>query len=148
MRGLRRDRREVAAMPGVKSRGVTWSAATAVVAVGFGLLTIKEGGSVLFGSEAARAAVGQYVPFVLWFNFLAGFAYTVAGIGLWKRQPWAAWLSILVAAGTALTFAAFGAHVYAGGDYKRDTVVAMSARLLVWVFISSLSYHRLVRRPA
>lgn len=56
--------------------------AISLVAVGFGLLTIKEGGTVLFGNEASRATAGNYVPFVLWSNFLAGFAYVVAGVGL------------------------------------------------------------------
>jgi hypothetical protein len=45
------------------------------VAIQFGLMTIKEGGAVLLGNEAAVAAAGNYVPFVLWFNFLSGFAY-------------------------------------------------------------------------
>ncbi len=43
-----------------------------LVAIAFGLLTLKEGGSVLFGDTAARTAAGHYVPFVLWFNFVAG----------------------------------------------------------------------------
>ena len=53
-----------------------------LVATVFGLLTIKEGGTVLFGDEAARTAAGNYVPFVLWFNFVSGFAYIIAGVGL------------------------------------------------------------------
>jgi hypothetical protein len=39
--------------------------AISLVAIGFGLLTIKEGGTMLFGDEAARIAAGNYVPFVL-----------------------------------------------------------------------------------
>jgi hypothetical protein len=62
----------------------------ALLAVAFGLLTLKEGGSVLFGSDVARAAAGACVPFVLWFNFGAGFAYVVAGLGMGLRQRWAA----------------------------------------------------------
>ncbi len=50
-----------------------------LVAIGFSLMTIKEGGTILFGDEVARAAAGNYVPFVLWFNFLAGFAYVDSG---------------------------------------------------------------------
>ncbi len=42
--------------------------AISLVAVGFGLLTIKEGGTILFGGEAVRTTAGNYVPFVLWFN--------------------------------------------------------------------------------
>ncbi len=109
----------------------------ALVAVGFGLLTIKEGGAVLAGNEAALAAAGNYVPFVLWFNFVAGFAYVVAGIGLWLQQRWAICLAVAIAATTALVFAAFGVHVYSGGVYEQRTVIAMSMRTLVWVAIAA-----------
>lgn len=122
--------------------------AISLVAVGFGLLTIKEGGTILFGGEAARAAAGNYVPFVLWFNFVAGFAYAVTGIGLWLQQRWAVWLAVAIATATALTFAAFGVHVYSGGVYEQRTVIAMSLRSLVWVTISAIAWHRLVRRLA
>ena len=47
------------------------------VAVVFGLLTIKSGGSVLFIDGVDRQAAGNYVPFVLWFNFIAGFFYAL-----------------------------------------------------------------------
>lgn len=46
----------------------------AMVAVLFGWLTVLSGGRTLFGGEAARLAAGAVVPFVLWFNFVAGFA--------------------------------------------------------------------------
>jgi hypothetical protein len=120
--------------------------AISLVAVGFGLLTIKEGGTILFGDVAARAAAGNYVPFVLWFNFLAGFAYVVAGIGLWLQQRWAVWLAVAIAMATALTFAAFGVHVYSGGAYELRTVIAMSLRTLVWVTIAAIAWRRLVWR--
>ncbi|MDO9010635.1 MAG: hypothetical protein Q7U78_02340 [Gallionella sp.] len=119
-----------------------------LIAVGFGLLTIKEGGTILFGDEAAHAAAGNYVPFVLWFNFVAGFAYVVAGIGLWLQQRWSAWLAAGLAAATALAFAAFGMHVLFDGLYEKRTVIAMSMRTLVWVTIAATAWHRLVRRLA
>jgi len=117
-----------------------------LIAVGFGLLTIKEGGTILFGDEAARATAGNYVPFVLWFNFVAGFAYVVAGIGLWLQQRWAVWLAASLAAATALTFAAFGIHVLFDGLYEKRTVIAMSMRTLVWSTIATLAWRQLVWR--
>lgn len=114
-----------------------------VVAIGFGLLTIKEGGAVLFGSDAARAAAGNYVPFVLWFNFLAGFVYITAGAGLWLRRRWAMRLAMVIAAATASVFVALGAHVYAGGEYEVRTVIAMSMRTLVWTVISVIAWREL-----
>lgn len=51
------------------------------VGVVFGALTIVSGGQALFGSAAAQTAVGNAVPFVLWFNFLSGFVYVLVGLG-------------------------------------------------------------------
>ena len=66
----------------------------AIVAVLFGIATVASGG-VLFGDGAEAA--GNYVPFVVWFNFLAGFAYVAAGLGLWLRRAWAPWLALALA---------------------------------------------------
>ena len=120
----------VAAVAGTRSRGGPRVAAA--IAVVFGLMTVLEGGRVLFGGEAARLAAGNYVPFVLWFNFLAGFAYVVAGAGLWLRRRWAVWLALSLAVGTVAVFAALGVHILLGGAFERRTVVAMSLRTLVW----------------
>lgn len=59
----------------------------------------------------ARAAVGNAVPFVLWFNVLAGYAYVTAGIGLALHRHWALWLSLVILIATTLVFAAFWIHV-------------------------------------
>ena len=122
--------------------------AISLVAAGFGLLTIMEGGTVLFGGEAERTAAGDYVPFVLWFNFVAGFAYVTAGFGLWLQQRWAVWLAVAIVAATVSTFAAFGVHVYSGGAYEQRTVIAMSLRTLVWAVIATLATQALRRSEA
>ena len=75
----------------------------AIIAIAFGLLTLVSGGRALFGG----ADMGAVVPFVLWFNFLAGFAYVAAGLGFWFRTDWATVLSIAIALATAVVFAAF-----------------------------------------
>jgi uncharacterized membrane protein (DUF2068 family) len=113
------------------------------------LLTINKGASVLFGGEAARVAAGAYVPFVLWFNFAAGFAYVLAGVGLWLQRRWALWLAIVIALATGIVFAAFGAHVYSGGAYKQVTVYAMTLRTVVWLGIALIVSRRgILRRLA
>jgi len=111
----------------------------ALVAVLFGLLTLKSGGSVLFIDGPARAEAGAYVPFVLWSNFLAGFAYILAGVGLFLRRSWAAKLSLAIAVATVVVFVAFGFHILAGGDFEARTVGAMSLRSVVWLAIAFFS---------
>ena len=59
-----------------------WAIAAALIAVVFGVVTVFVGGKTLFGPPAERAAAGNIVPFVLWFNFIAGFAYIIAGCGV------------------------------------------------------------------
>lgn len=111
----------------------------AVIVTLFGLLTVMSGGRALFGSPEARAAVGDAVPFVLWFNFLAGFAYVAAGIGLLLRTNWAARLSLAILVATVLVMIAFGAHVLLGGAYEMGTVWAMSLRTVVWGVVVGLA---------
>lgn len=117
----------------------------AAFAVLFGLLTIASGGRVLFGSDAVRQAAGATVGFVVWFNFVAGFAYVVAGLGLWLRRRWAVPLAGLIALATAVVFAAFAVYVRSGGAYELRTAAAMTVRVAVWAGIAWIGYRRLWR---
>lgn len=73
-----------------------WTIVVAIIAVIFGAITLFAGGSVLFIDGDARASAGNYVPFVLWFNFIAGFAYILAGIGLLLWRNWAINLALII----------------------------------------------------
>lgn len=115
----------------------------AVVAIIFGALTIFSGGRALFGDAQARASVGNAVGFVLWFNFLAGFAYVVTGIGLWAGRRWAGRAATLLAVATALVAAAFGVHVMGGGAYEMRTIGALTLRLLFWVAVATVAQRAL-----
>lgn len=111
--------------------------AAALVAIVFGVATIRAGGSVLFGD--GTQTTGNVIGFVIWFNFLAGFAYVVAGAGLWMRRRWSAQLALAIAAATVLVFAAFGIHVAAGGAFEARTAWAMTLRCAVWILITALA---------
>lgn len=110
----------------------------ALIAVVFGAMTIFSGGRALFGDEQARAAVDNAVPFVLWFNFLAGFAYVATGVGLWKHCHWAKAASIAIAVCTALIGVALVAVVIQGSAYEMRTALAMVLRLSFWTVTAFL----------
>ena len=99
----------------------------------------------MFGDDAARTAAGDYVAFVVWFNFLAGFVYIIAGAGLAFRQPWAVRLAFLIASATLIVFVAFGVHVAAGGAFEMRTVGAMTVRSAVWLAIATIGW-RILRK--
>lgn len=118
------------------------------VAVIFGLLTIISGARALFGGPAAVAAAGDAVPFVLWFNFLSGFFYVLAGIGIAMGRRWAVMLSVGLAVMIAAVFALFGLYVFQGAAFEMRTVGAMSLRLVVWVAIAAVAARHIASRKA
>lgn len=108
----------------------------AAVALVFGLVTIVSGGKVLFGGEAAREAAGNYMPFVVGFNFIAGFAYVAAAVGLARGRLWAGRLALGIAAATAFVFIYFGLFVLSGAPFEMRTVGAMTLRTALWAGIA------------
>ncbi|MCM2290212.1 MAG: hypothetical protein NDI67_14385 [Sulfuritalea sp.] len=118
------------------NRTLQWLAIAAIV---FGLLTVVSGGRALFGGAAARAELGNIVPFVLWFNFIAGLVYVAAGAGLLTARRGAAQLSLLLAVTTVLVFLAFMAHIVSGGAYEMRTVGAMAIRSLFWIVVAAFA---------
>lgn len=133
-------------MQAIETSSRFWLRAAALVGMIFGLMTIREGGAVLFVDGVAREAAGNYVPFVLWFNFLAGFVYVVAGIGLWRRRQWGALAAIGIAIATVIVFALFAWHIISGGAFEFRTVIAMSLRSSVWVLIAAIGWWQLFSR--
>lgn len=121
------------------------SRALGAIALLFGLLTLKSGGSVLLDLGAARAEHLHYVPFVLWFNFLSGIVYVAAGIGLWLRRRWAAHLASALVLGLVATSVGLAAHILSGGAYDQSTLIAMSVRLIVWIAIAAFAWFALGR---
>ena len=86
----------------------------------------------LFGG----ALVGNAEPFVLWFNFLSGFVYVIAGIGMALRKPWAGKVAIALAFAILAVFGLFGWHVFQGGAYELRTMGAMVLRSAVWISLA------------
>ncbi len=123
-----------------------WVWVAAIIAVAFGVMTIKSGGSVLFIDGEARRAAGNYVDFVLWFNFSAGFFYVATGIGIWLEKAWAPAAAIIIATLTLLVFGAFGIHIFYGGEYEQRTVAAMTLRSVVWIAIAWAQWCQKVER--
>ncbi len=113
-----------------------WALGLALITAIFGLLTLKSGGEVLFVDGAGREAAGRYVPFVVWFNFLAGFAYIAGSVGLALWRPWVKPLAYTIAGLTMAVFAALGIHILMGGVYEIRTVGAMTLRCVVWLGVA------------
>jgi hypothetical protein len=114
------------------------------LAVAFGLLTVVSGGTALFGA----VDMGAVVPFVLWFNFVAGLAYIVGGILLWRGHPGAFPVALAILVATAVVFAAFLWRVAAGGAYEMRTLGAMTLRTAFWAVIAWTAWKTLRKQSS
>lgn len=129
-----------------KSKRPMWLTVVAIAAILFGIATVKEGGTVLF-TEAGKQSAGNYVPFVLWFNFIAGFAYIVAGIAMFRLKSCSRRLSALIAISTTIVFILFGIHIFNDGLYELRTVMAMTLRSTLWIYIAIVALRAKALKP-
>lgn len=106
----------------------------------FGIMTIISGGRSLF-TDIGLSTRGNIVPLVLWFNFIAGFFYVIAGASLFKLKPCVKRLSFVLAILNAIVLVYLVNHIYQGGLYEKKTVLAMSFRTIFWV-TSAVYFHR------
>ena len=112
----------------------------AAIGLVFGVMTVISGGAVIFGGSGVKEMAGNYLPFVVWFNFIAGFAYVAAGAGLFVGRGWSAPLSLAIAIVTGVVFLVFLAFVASGTPYEMRTVVALIFRGGLWGAIAYLAF--------
>ncbi len=119
----------------------TWRRLLALAALVFAIATLFKGGSVIFDPDSARASMENYVPFVVWFNFFAGFFYMAGAYAIWAARPWARALALAIALATLAVGVAFAIHAIGGGAFSLQTVGALPLRFGFWLFIA----HKLSR---
>ncbi len=106
------------------------------VAVLFGIATVISGGSNILTLWQAPDSALKIVPFVLFFNFAAGFAYVAAGLGLILKRRWGRALAIAIAAANVLVLAGLGVWILSDRPYEMRTLVAMSFRTVFWLGVA------------
>ena len=105
----------------------------------FGFLTVFAGGSVIMDLFGMREKEGNYVLFVVWANFIAGFLYLVSSFGFFKRKTWT---SIILSVATWILIAAFAGlliHIQSGGIYENKTIVAMIFRTSLTIILLTIA---------
>lgn len=113
-----------------------WTRPAAIAAAVFGAATLVSGAATLFGPQEVKATAGAVVQFVLWFNFLAGFAYLAGAYALYRGRHWAQGAAALIAGATALVAIAFTVYTVAGGAFSWRTPAALLLRFGFWAAIA------------
>lgn len=102
------------------------------LAAAFGALTLWSGGMVIFGPETARITAGQIVPHVLWFNFLSGAVYIMAGVGIFLGHRFGNTLAMVLTLALTALFATFLVVIAVGHEWEMRTLGALTLRLGFW----------------
>lgn len=113
---------------------------TAIVLLLFALLTLFLSGSVIFNLFGIRAKEGNYVPLVVWANFISSILYLVAAYGLLKMKKWPVWLLVISAVILVAAFIGLKIHISEGGLYEAKTINAMIFRMGLTILLAVASY--------
>ena len=106
----------------------------------FALLTLFLSASVIFDLFGIRAKEGNYVPLVVWANFISSILYLVAAYGLLKMKKWPVWLLVISAVILVAAFIGLKIHISEGGLYEAKTVNAMIFRIGLTILLAVASY--------
>ena len=112
----------------------------AFVLFAFALLTLFLSSSVIFDWFGIRAMEGNYVPFIVWANFISSIIYLRAVFGFVTARPWT-W-KILGSSLVLLIFATIALQIYinSGGIYELKTPKAMIFRSAVTAIFTLAAY--------
>ena len=113
----------------------TWQRLAAILALLIGLLSIKEGGSVLLGLSTPTYHVLRC--FVL-YNTAMGFASVIAGIGVWMQRTWGSTLAVIILSFHGIVFLVVFTLFELGKTVAAMSVWAMLFRTTVWLVIVAL----------
>ena len=123
--------------------------ALATVLLLFGALTLFLSTSVIFDLFGIRVREGNYVPVVVWANFIVSILYVLAAAGLMAHKRWTLnvlFMAVLILVGACI---AFGWHVISGGIHEQKTIGALTFRTLITLglYIGAWRLFRMTKDP-
>ncbi len=118
----------------------------ALVIGAFGFLTLYLSTSIIFDLGNMREQQGNYVPFVIWVNFICSFIYIATAYGFLKSKTWVTKIMATSVVLLIFTFIAFQIHVQSGGIYKSDTNGALIFRTSISAIITLIAYYTITKK--
>lgn len=105
----------------------------------FGAVTVFMSSAVLFDFFGIRAREGNFVPYIVWTNWLCGFLYLATAYGIYREKKWTLYclvtaLVLLVTATTVLII-----HIKNGGLYEMKTLGAIAFRTALTALFTVLT---------
>lgn len=115
----------------------------ALALIAFASATLFMSNSVIFDWFGIREKEGDYVPFIVYTNLIAGVLYLISAYGLIKAQKWTLRVLIITALLLVTALIALALHINSGGIFELKTVGAMIFRIALTIVFSGLAYYSL-----
>lgn len=101
-----------------------------------GIASVFMGGSVIFDLFRIREMEGNYVPFIVWANFICGFLYLLAVYAILNKKSWQKIPLMIAFTVLMIAFSGLIIHIQNEGVYEHKTVKAMILRtILTLIFL-------------
>jgi hypothetical protein len=113
---------------------------SAIILIGFGLLTLFLSTSVIFDLFDIREKEGNYVLLVVWSNFVSSILYLFSAYGFLKLKNWTKVLLGISSIILISSFVSLKVHISNGGIYETKTVSAMIFRISVTIALALIAY--------
>jgi hypothetical protein len=113
---------------------------SAIILIGFGLLTLFLSTSVIFDLFDIREKEGNYVLLVVWSNFVRSILYLFSAYGFLKLKNWTKVLLGISSIILISSFVSLKVHISNGGIYETKTVSAMIFRISVTIALALIAY--------
>ncbi len=117
--------------------------ATALIV--FALATLFMSSSVIFDWFGIREREGDYVPFIVWINFIAAFLYLISAYGLLKAQNWPFWVLTGTALLLLMALIILALYINYGGAFELKNVGAMALRIAITFALAMVVYYKLIK---
>lgn len=118
----------------------------ALTITAFALVTLFMSSSVIFDWFGIREMEGNYVPFIVWTNFIAAFLYLGSAYGLFKSKRWAFWVLMGTAAILFISLIGLFVHINLGRSFEMKTIGAMVFRIVLTIIFAAFVYYRTIKR--
>ena len=115
----------------------------AILLIAFAAVTVFMSSSVIFDWFGIREKDGDYVPFVVWTNFIAGFLYLISAYGLLKARKWAFWILIGTILFLVIALIVLALYINYGGVFELKNVGAMGFRIALTIAFTVIVYFSL-----
>jgi len=113
----------------------------AVILLLFALATLYMSFSVIFDLFGVREKEGNYVPFIVWANFICSLLYLPAVYGLFAKKKWTTPLLAVATGILVIGFIGLLFHINSGGIYEEKTVKAMIFRTALTGLFATISWY-------